>query len=155
MASEDHIALANNIKTVHKQLRERVLKGEDVEDVWKNHVENVDVLDKYAKSMEELATKHWLNQDNSRVSWVFKQIENYFWLGGIDSEHLKDVKIAKKKGEVIGIPEHREIQERIKIIDVGSCYNPFSAFPSRLGRTTVNALTQSTPTFNVPRCFTN
>eukprot|EP00090_Calanus_glacialis_P020856 TRINITY_DN3218_c0_g1_i1.p1 TRINITY_DN3218_c0_g1~~TRINITY_DN3218_c0_g1_i1.p1 ORF type:complete len:322 (+),score=69.99 TRINITY_DN3218_c0_g1_i1:52-1017(+) len=134
MASEDHLVLANNIKTVHKQLREKVMKGEDVEEVWKTHVENIEVLNKYAKSMEELATKHWLNQENSRIWWIFKQIENYFWLGGIDSEHLKDVKIAKKKGEIIEIPENVGITEaeRIKVLDVGSCYNPFGAYHDRL-----------------------
>jgi 25S rRNA (adenine2142-N1)-methyltransferase len=150
MASEDHKVLANNIKTVHKHLRERVLMGEDVENVWKNHVENIEVLNKYAKSMEELATKHWLNQENSRIWWIFKQIENYFWLGGIDSEHLKDVKIAKKKGEIIEICENVEKADRLKVLDVGSCYNPFGAF-HRLGRSQnkINILTIFS------RCFTN
>ena len=133
MASEDHKVLANNIKTVHKHLREKVLMGENVEDVWKNHVENIEVLDGYAKSMEELATKHWLNQENSRIGWIFKQIENYSWLGGIDSEHLKDVKIAKKKGVIIDMCENVEKPERLKVLDVGSCYNPFGAY-DKLGR---------------------
>eukprot|EP00092_Neocalanus_flemingeri_P015016 GFUD01016218.1.p1 GENE.GFUD01016218.1~~GFUD01016218.1.p1 ORF type:complete len:321 (-),score=89.20 GFUD01016218.1:7-969(-) len=125
MASEDHKMLANNIKTVHKHLRERVLLGENVEDVWRNHLENIEVLDEYAKSMEELATKHWLNQENSRIAWILKQIDSYFWQGGIDSEYLKDVKIAKKKGEIIEISENVVTAERLKVLDVGSCYNPF------------------------------
>jgi len=92
MASEDHKHLANNIKTVHKELRERVLKGEDAESVWKSHVENFQILNNYAQSMEKLATKYWLNEENSRVSWIYNQIENYFWSGGIFSEQLKDLK---------------------------------------------------------------
>jgi len=132
MASEDHKVLANNIKSVHKELRERVLKGEQVEDVWKSHLENIEILNKYAQSMEKLATTYWLNQENSRVSWIFKQIENYFWLGGIDSEYLRDVKVAKKRGEILEITERAHIPERVKILDVGSCYNPFSAFCDRL-----------------------
>jgi hypothetical protein len=135
MASEDHKDLANNIKSVHKDLRERVLKGEQVEEVWKSHLENTEILNNYAQSMEKLATTYWLNQENSRVSWIFNQIENYFWLGGIDSEYLREVKLAKKKGEIVEIAECSHIiPERVKILDVGSCYNPFSAFCDRLGR---------------------
>jgi len=128
MASEHHQALANNIKTVHKHLRERVLKGQTAEEVWKDHVKDNDVLEEYAKSMQELATKHWLSQENSRIEWIFKQIENYFWASGIDSEHLRDVKIAKKMGEIIELDESFKTYERLKVLDVGSCYNPFGGF---------------------------
>jgi len=132
MASEDHKHLANNIKTVHKELRERVLKGEDAESVWKSHVENFQILNNYAQSMEKLATKYWLNEENSRVSWIYNQIENYFWSGGIFSEQLKDLKVAKKKGRILETPKLVNIPEKVNVLDVGSCYNPFNTFSDRL-----------------------
>jgi len=132
MACEDHQVLANNIKTVHKDLRKRMLKGENIEDIWKSHLENVDILDQYAKSMEKLATNYWLNEENSRVSWIFRQIENYFWSGGISYEYVKDVKLAKKRGEVVVVTEDVVVPDKVKVVDVGSCYNPFNEFCDRL-----------------------
>lgn len=134
MACEDHQVLANNIKTVHMDLRKRMLRGENIEDIWKSHLENVDILDQYAKSMEKLATNYWLNEENSRVSWIFRQIENYFWSGGISCEYVKDVQLAKKKGEVVEVTGDVVVPEKVKVLDVGSCYNPFNAFCDKLGK---------------------
>jgi len=77
--------------------------------------------------MRSLATHHWTDDNNSRIQWVQKHILNYYFRGGIQSEHIRDRKFVKRLGQII--PEATpEVVEKARVLDVGSCYNPFSVF---------------------------
>ena len=128
MASEEHKDLANFIKNVHKELRleaERCEAG--AERAWERHLERTETLQAYAGAMRRLATLHWTDQSNSRIQWVHKHIHNYYFRDGIQSEHDRDRKFANRLGETI--PEVRPDKiAKARVLDVGSCYNPFSVF---------------------------
>ena len=128
MASEEHKDLANFIKNVHKELRleaQRCEAGPEV--AWEKHLERTETLQAYAGAMRSLATLHWTDDSNSRILWVHKHIQNYYFRDGIQSEHTRDRKFAKRHGEII--PEVTpDVIGKVRVLDVGSCYNPFSVF---------------------------
>ena len=128
MASEEHKDLANFIKNVHKQLRVEAQSCEAGPEVaWEKHLERTETLQAYAGAMRRLATLHWTDDSNSRIQWIQKHILNYYFRGGIQSEHIRDRKFAKRLGQII--PEATpEVVGKARVLDVGSCYNPFSVF---------------------------
>lgn len=96
--------------------------------------------------MQELATAHWDNtnlksKENTycRISWIKKQCYEYFMNGGKEKFIEREIDIAKKNN--IDLNENNsvwkiipaltneyyvgDIDKRIKLLDVGSCYNPF------------------------------
>ena len=128
MASEEHKDLANFIKNVHKQLRVEAQSCEAGPEVaWEKHLERTETLQAYAGAMRRLATLHWTDDSNSRIQWVHKHIHNYYFRAGIQSEHARDRKFANRLGEIIPevIPDNIE---KARVLDVGSCYNPFSVY---------------------------
>ena len=131
MACEEHLQLSSFIKSVHKNLREKMSDDKEPDEVWKEHLENEELLEKYAAAMKELATEFWVNEENSRVSWIYNQIEHYFFQGGCSHEHTRDFKFAKRKGVLLDPPESDSKiyeNEKLTVLDVGSCYNPFKQF---------------------------
>ena len=128
MASEEHKDLANFIKNVHKELRLEARRCEaGPEEAWEKHLERTETLRAYAGAMRSLATLHWTEHRHSRIQWVHKHIQNYYFLDGILSEHIRDRKFAKRRGEII--PEVTpDIIGKARVLDVGSCYDPFSVF---------------------------
>ena len=131
MACEEHLQLASFIKSVHKDLRDQ-MSDKDPDKVWDEHLENDELLGKYAAAMKELATEFWVNEDNSRVFWIYNQIENYFFKGGRKHEHSRDYKFAKRKGVLLDSCDESDLSvdesDRLTVLDVGSCYNPFKQF---------------------------
>ena len=143
MASAEHKDLATFIKSVHQELREEVGRSEDSPDsVWARHLRRTDTLRAYAEAMRTLATSHWTDRHNSRILWIYNHIHNYYFNEGLQTEHVRDRKFAKRHGVVIPDVEIPDI-ERARVLDVGSCYNPFSAF-DRLGWSEVRALQSPT-----------
>ncbi|KAK0077353.1 hypothetical protein PV325_004054 [Microctonus aethiopoides] len=145
MASDEHKQLATIIKETHSRLRNdcRIYGPKEA---WNRHVARTDDLQKYAISMQELATAHWDNtnlksNENTycRISWIKKQCYEYFMNGGKEKFIEREIDIAKKNN--IDLNENNsvwkiipaltneyydgDIGKRIKLIDVGSCYNPF------------------------------
>ena len=132
MASQEHKDLATFIKGVHKELRLEMERAEDSPElVWGRHLQKAETLQAYAKAMKTLATEHWTDVNNSRILWTYKQIDKYYFNGGLQDEHLRDRKFAKRQGEIIA-EENIPSIEKARVLDVGSCYNPFSVF-ERLG----------------------
>ena len=131
MACEEHLQLASFIKSVHKDLRDQ-MSDKDPDKVWDEHLENDELLGKYAAAMKELATEFWVNEDNSRVFWIYNQIKNYFFKGGRKHEHSRDYKFAKRKGVLLDSCDESDLSvdenDRLTVLDVGSCYNPFKQF---------------------------
>lgn len=94
--------------------------------------------------MQELATTHWKSnsQDTSksshcRIQWIIKQCYDYFVNGGKDKFNQREIDIANKINNQSSVEiSHRKDQrqtfntrrndsnEKIRVLDVGSCYNP-------------------------------
>jgi len=129
MASEEHKRLASFIKSVHKTLRTASCDRAP-EEVWAEHLAKEALLQEYARSMQELATAHWTDatEESSRINWTWGQIISYFRAGGREHQHGRDFKFARKKGVNWEIPSQSQSRQRLRILDVGSCYNPFSQF---------------------------
>lgn len=132
MASEDHIQISNFIKAVHRNLKEETRKlGADV--AWKKHCENEADLNKYASAMRQLATKHWETNCKkkeskafSRIDWVYNSCKEYFSVG-LYVQREKEKEIANKLNLDITTYICDNL-DRLELLDVGSCYNPFSAY---------------------------
>jgi len=111
--------LQARLSTVHNELRKefRVVEaggGAGADDNWflTWRVENKDLLVDYSQAMYELATEVWAPRNNSsvdakaevkcRIEWVMVKVRQYFV-------------------EALSIPGRK-----LRLLDVGSCYNPFS-----------------------------
>lgn len=149
MASAEQRALAEDVKAVHRKLREQLLEGAEVEEVWKKHIQDQETLDKYSESMKLLATSYWESSgEESRVQWVKSQVEHFFWGDGVEREAQKDQKrLWRSKGnateegaikkatsyedcnledETLGEGNRKYAEKApLRVLDVGSCYNPF------------------------------
>ncbi|XP_015437263.1 PREDICTED: probable methyltransferase BTM2 homolog [Dufourea novaeangliae] len=142
MATEEHKYLADVIKTTHATLREEA-QNYGPEIAWKRHVTRKDVLQKYASSMQKLATTYWLENNLNtkhttlcRVEWIKSQCEEYFLNGGIQKYDDKEENIKTKINADIVENENsiycnsyirnvEDLIQKITLLDVGSCYNPF------------------------------
>ncbi|KXJ84079.1 hypothetical protein RP20_CCG021900 [Aedes albopictus] len=112
MASEEQLALSGLIKSVHQRLRDSS-KETPPDQVWREHLQNEDLLRRYAVAMHTLATCYWdktmevsCKKDNSRIEWV----------------------VMKALDENFNYQHHPYEISRVRLLDVGSCYNPFSKF---------------------------
>ncbi|XP_046665237.1 S-adenosylmethionine sensor upstream of mTORC1 [Homalodisca vitripennis] len=131
MASEKHKELAAFIKGVHQNLR---LQSRSVgaEQAWSEHCQQTHVLEKYAENMKLLATEFWeknnsKESDLCRIKWVVNQCEEYFYKSGYVSAAAKENKLSTRflNKPVKQVESSGDV---LKLIDVGSCYNPFSNF---------------------------
>lgn len=131
-ASIPHIQLADFLKSVHKKLREDAKSlGADV--TWTKHCENKELLSEYAEVMKTLATKCWdKNFSNSkmlssRITWVGSTCIEYF-NADILIKRKREIELCKKLNLDICKCDTLENISKIKLLDVGSCYNPFKIF---------------------------
>lgn len=132
MASTEQKELANYIKSVHHSLRVES-KKRGVKEAWQMHCKQKDVLEKYAKAMQQLATGFWKTDDNSesRINWIIIHCKKYFLEGGIAVEREKE---WRKSNRIFGMENsdayigHTTSPDKIYLLDVGSCYNPFGKF---------------------------
>ncbi|XP_047537635.1 S-adenosylmethionine sensor upstream of mTORC1 [Vanessa atalanta] len=132
MASEEHKQLAHFLKTVHSTLRSTsAAVGSDT--AWHNHCSNKEVLHTYAKFMQKLATTHWeenssneLSSASSRIKWSADFSYDYFVNKSFEKCSQKEVEIGEKNDIIINIKE--QFSEPFKLLDVGSCYNPFKIY---------------------------
>uniref|UniRef100_A0AAG5CWW8 S-adenosylmethionine sensor upstream of mTORC1 n=1 Tax=Anopheles atroparvus TaxID=41427 RepID=A0AAG5CWW8_ANOAO len=137
MDDPEGLELSGLIKSVHQRLRDSA-KSSDPEVVWKQHVRDGELLKNYADAMHKLATRYWdrtmevsCKRSNSRIEWVVESCRNYFH-GATPLLYLFREKEDKVK-KAIDANHHHEYQPypvgQIKLLDVGSCYDPFVAFP--------------------------
>lgn len=155
MATEEHKYLADVIKNTHATLREEA-QNFGAEIAWKRHISRKDVLQKYAFSMQKLATTYWmennLNSKNftySRIEWIKSQCEEYFLNGGKEKYNVReeDIKLKidanlertevrincsleqKKDDGMLNCSDNnvQKSSDKISLLDVGSCYNPFGS----------------------------
>lgn len=132
MANEEHKKLAHYLKQVHSVLRKSSSKhGPDK--AWFEHCSNKDVLITYAQYMEKLATTHWetncasdTSAATSRIKWTADFCYEYFINQLYLQSRQKEMEIAKKID--IRIFEEERFSKPVRLIDVGSCYNPFRQY---------------------------
>lgn len=132
MANEEHRNLAQFLKEVHSSLRRQsATKG--TKEAWNEHCKQNAVLEKYAKCMERLATEYWdINSTKqnsaavSRIKWTAHVCYEYFHQKTYLFHKAKEAVIANKMYVTLDLDEL--FSEPIRLIDVGSCYNPFKCY---------------------------
>ncbi|XP_063709777.1 S-adenosylmethionine sensor upstream of mTORC1 [Culicoides brevitarsis] len=139
MASKEHLELSGFIKDVHKNLRNAAkLIGSDL--AWKQHLEEEKQLRDYAEAMKNLSENHWkVNRDKelNRIDWTVKQCRQYFDEKSIEKYRKKEEEILEKAylenldNPFKPVPCYRRPTEEnspIRLLDVGSCFNPFTKY---------------------------
>lgn len=132
MASAEHLRLSCFIKSVHENLRHQT-KTLGADAAWQKHSEDEQTLLQYSKAMRELATKHWETKSDSssasRINWVYKVCCEYFDNeDGLQKHRKREKEIASKAEIELSIQENC-FTKPYRLLDVGSCYNPFNIFP--------------------------
>lgn len=142
MASEEHLRLANEIKSIHRTVREKTERlGE--QRAWKDHSQSKIELKNYAQAMIELAINHWefnnqkktvKQQQRSRIDWSVNYCHDYFkndsMITNLRQRELRimnELKINDTDMEQLKSLEMCSM-EKIKLLDVGSCYNSFEKY---------------------------
>lgn len=145
-ASEDHLRLSSEIKALHSTLRHKTKKL-GAKRAWQEHLQAKAKLQSYAKAMKELAVNHWevndrkqeeVNskaQQRSRIAWTVNYCREYFLSEELitkirqrELRLLDELKIDCT--EINRLIAARQVPvDKIKLLDVGSCYNPFKPFP--------------------------
>lgn len=88
--------------------------------------------------MYQLATQHWGTKSDvtpplsyCRIEWIKNQCKDYFTKGGMNrfddkEKHLMHIVNVEEIEKVEIKPVQTTLEEKINVLDVGSCYNPFS-----------------------------
>lgn len=145
MASEEHLTLSTEIKSLHKTLRDRTKKL-GVKRAWQEHLQSKTELNSYAKAMKTLAVNHWESNDRkaeslpaakrfqqrSRIIWSVSYCRDYFQsdkiITGLRQRELRILNELKINCSEWNQQTNRFPLKVIKLLDVGSCYNPFGKF---------------------------
>lgn len=134
MANQDHLLLSQYIKDVHSSLRKTSFKL-GAEKAWQEHCKNQGMLVKYADYMQKLATTHWENncasdksEASSRIEWAANFCNNYFTTKEYEKYRENDQNIASKINLMNLEITEVTYSDPLKLIDVGSCYNPFKKY---------------------------
>ena len=147
--------LANVIKGTHAELRlkvQKVLKEstssseiEKIEDdIWTKHAHDVMSSDQksYAHAMGTLAREIWEDENDvtltsqSRIDWIKRHLDKYFLEYDLKRfEERMERKLFYLKDEQLhpDVEDEKvrpEFVEKIRVLDVGSCYNPLARFSS-------------------------
>ncbi|XP_053320847.1 S-adenosylmethionine sensor upstream of mTORC1 [Spea bombifrons] len=136
--------LSGVVKSVHRSLRRKYREAGDFEKVWLEHCKDEGRLCEYAVAMKNLADSHWAKkcEGEGRIEWCLSVCQDYFYNGGKRKAIEKDARRAALKNcqspscdDVLfstfdfsnvntpNIDFHH--QGKIRLLDVGSCYNPF------------------------------
>lgn len=147
MATEEHLDLSNKIKICHATLRKRT-REYGVKRAWSEHLGSKENLADYAKAMKYLALNHWEVNDNkplaigktrSRITWSVNYCITYYLKDEIichlreRERRIEEELVAKTPLEyipLIGLQRNEFYKNnKIQLLDVGSCYNPFNKHP--------------------------
>ncbi|XP_005184413.1 S-adenosylmethionine sensor upstream of mTORC1 [Musca domestica] len=132
-ATEEHKRLANIIKSCHDSLR-ILTKQYGAEKAWQEHTKDTKRLQEYAEAMHQLANiweTNTTNQDlmaRSRVKWTIEYCMAYFFSERIYLEkRLREQRLLESwEGFDCSQCQYLEtLPEKIRVLDVGSCFNPF------------------------------
>lgn len=146
-ASKEHLKLSSEIKALHSTLRQRTRKI-GAKRAWQEHLEAKSRLQSYAKAMKELAVNHWEANDRkqndseksvkiqqrNRIMWTVHYCRDYFLAEELITRiRQRELRILDElKIDCTNINEsissRRIPVNKIQLLDVGSCYNPFKEF---------------------------
>lgn len=90
----------------------------------------------YAQAMCKLATEYWERNANddqnkgavSRVQWVVQHCENYYFSGGLKNAFAKEISLCHRFNLKTGDILEPNSPTQLRVLDVGSCYNPFQGY---------------------------
>ena len=116
--------------------------GKSADELWREHIRDRDGLHAYSVAMQRLATGSWAGrEDGGRISWCVEASGGYF------SRHLEHLLLKDLRRLGHGMPtlvppsllpaSAEAVTETVsalhgrawRLLDVGSCYNPFQAWP--------------------------
>ncbi|KAM6960687.1 S-adenosylmethionine sensor upstream of mTORC1 [Aplochiton taeniatus] len=131
--------LSGVLKDVHKKLRRKCRDGGDFDAIWQEHCEDEQTLATYALAMKNLADNYWAKscEGQGRIEWCHSVCQQYFLQGGMERMLQKDEKRARlatlltaaTSGQPCStISSSMSKMGKIRLLDVGSCYNPFLTF---------------------------
>uniref|UniRef100_A0A3P9MMG1 S-adenosylmethionine sensor upstream of mTORC1 n=1 Tax=Oryzias latipes TaxID=8090 RepID=A0A3P9MMG1_ORYLA len=132
--------LSGLVKNVHRKLRRKYKEVGDFEKIWREHCEDEQMLSEYALAMKNLADNHWTKncEGENRIEWCRSVCQEYFLQGGVKRVLEKDEKSAKVGANLpaasVNAQAHSAIPSSIsqlgkmRLLDVGSCFNPFLKF---------------------------
>lgn len=153
--SQKHKDLADVIKGTHAELRLKVQmvhresnSSSEIEkiedDIWTKHAQDVMSSDEksYANAMGTLAREIWAGDNDvtvtsqSRIDWIRRHLDKYFY----ENDHKRfeermERKLFYLKNEQLQPDVEKEkiypeFTEKIRVLDVGSCYNPLAKYSS-------------------------
>lgn len=140
MATEEHLRLAKIVKSCHDELRQ-LTKLHGAERAWQEHTgpHNVEKLAEYADAMQQLAgiwetnTNKTELQACSRIKWSIDYITKYFYTERIYMQkRQREQRLLASYNELEGVEcslMDDPPPDRLNVLDVGSCYNPFGNTP--------------------------
>ncbi|TRY54827.1 hypothetical protein DNTS_001795, partial [Danionella cerebrum] len=133
--------LSGVVKSVHRKLRRKYIEVGDFDKIWREHCEDEQTLSEYATAMRNLADNHWAKkcEGEGRIEWCRSVCQEYFQDGGMRRVLEKDersARLAAAGNTSSGIPlpqlslsTSSAFQPgKIRLLDVGSCFNPFLKF---------------------------
>nr|XP_048304972.1 S-adenosylmethionine sensor upstream of mTORC1 [Myodes glareolus] len=146
--------LSGVVKSVHRRLRKKYREVGDFDKIWREHCEDAETLCEYAVAMKNLADNHWAKtcEGEGRIEWCCSICREYFQNGGKRKALEKDEKravLATKTTPALTVHESAKLEsrltnlsftspefitellqasEKIRLLDVGSCFNPFLKF---------------------------
>ncbi|XP_030222868.1 S-adenosylmethionine sensor upstream of mTORC1 isoform X3 [Gadus morhua] len=112
----------------------------DFEKIWREHCEDERTLSEYALAMKNLADHHWANkcEGEGRIEWCRRVCQEYFLDGGMKRMLEKDEKNARLAAVQAAVslsaqpsaplPSSVPHRGKMRLLDVGSCFNPFLEF---------------------------
>ncbi|XP_043981327.1 S-adenosylmethionine sensor upstream of mTORC1 isoform X1 [Gambusia affinis] len=127
--------LSGVVKNVHRKLRRKYREVGDFNKIWREHCEDEQTLSEYAVAMKNLADNHWTQkcEGEGRIEWCRSVCQEYFLDGGMKRMLEKDEKSAAHASGLSGqahgaVPSSISQPGKIRLLDVGSCFNPFLKF---------------------------
>lgn len=112
----------------------------DFDKIWREHCEDEQTLSEYANAMKNLADNHWTKkcEGEGRIEWCRSVCQEYFLDGGLKKMIEKDEKSAAAAmgftTATVNVQQHSTLPGllsqpgKMRLLDVGSCFNPFLKF---------------------------
>ncbi|XP_048355532.1 S-adenosylmethionine sensor upstream of mTORC1 [Sphaerodactylus townsendi] len=145
--------LSGVVKSVHRRLRKKYREVGDFNKIWREHCEDEETLCEYAEAMKSLADNHWTKtyEGEGRIEWCCSVCREYFQNGGKRKALEKDERraaLATQSTQTTSVHLTSKTENssensinstslvdellhpsgKIRLLDVGSCFNPFLKF---------------------------
>ncbi|XP_063301171.1 S-adenosylmethionine sensor upstream of mTORC1 [Pelobates fuscus] len=137
VAKQEQEKLSGVVKSVHRSLRKQYLEDGNFDKVWNQHCKDERKLGEYACAMKSLADNYWTKkcEGQSRIEWCLGVCRDYFFNGGKRKIIEKDARRAVLNSTfplnydevLMSLNQNKEFHHsgKMRLLDVGSCYNPF------------------------------